>query len=49
MHVSLPDKLHLTLDCLQFSQAVRSFGVSPLPGELEEVPDSVSIEKGKWS
>lgn len=45
MHVSFPDKLHFTFDCLQFSQAVRSFGVSPL---LEGVPDSVSIEGHEW-
>jgi hypothetical protein len=25
----LPDRLHFTLDCRQFSQAVRSLGVSP--------------------
>lgn len=45
MHVSFPDKLHFTFDCLQFSQAVRSFGVSPL---LERAPDSVSIEGREW-
>lgn len=41
MHVSCPDRLHFTFDCLQFSQAVRSFGASPLP----EGAESVSISK----
>lgn len=45
MHVSFSDRLHFTFDCLQFSQAVRSFGVSPL---LEGALDSLSIEGHGW-
>lgn len=41
MHVFFPPRLHLTLDCRQFSQAARSLGPSPpLP---EGVLDSTSI------